>query len=57
MTSATVERFFSKMKLIKTSLCSTLGEDTLEHTMHISIEEPDCLCDDDLKLLSIITRE
>ena len=46
MTTATVERPFSNMKLIKTRLRSTMGEDTLEHTIRISIEGPDHLSDD-----------
>ena len=38
VTTATVERSFSDMKLIKTRLRSRLGEETLNHTMQISIE-------------------
>ena len=38
VTTATVERSFSSMKLIKTRLRSRLGEETLEHTMRICIE-------------------
>ena len=33
VTTATVERSFSDMKLIKTRLRSRLGEETLNHTM------------------------
>ena len=43
VTTATVERTFSTMKLVKTRLRSRMGEDTLEHTMHICIEGPDIL--------------
>ena len=45
VTTATVEHSFSNMKLMKTRPCSTMGEDTLEHTMRISLEGPDCLSD------------
>ena len=38
VTTATVERSFSGMKLIKTRLRSRLGEETLNHTMQISIQ-------------------
>ena len=47
VTTATVERSFSTMKLIKTRLRSRLGEDALEHTMRI--EDPDQLSDDFLE--------
>ena len=43
VTTATVERTFSDMKLIKTRLRSRFGEETLNHTMRISIEGPDKL--------------
>ena len=46
VTTATVERTFSSMKLIKTRLCSRVGEDTL---MHICIEGPDHLSNDTLE--------
>ena len=36
------------MKLIKTRLRSRLGEETLNHTMRISIEGPDKLNSEDL---------
>ena len=48
VTTATVERSFSDMKLIKTRLRSRLGEETLNHTMRISIEGPDKLNSEDL---------
>ena len=44
VTTATVERSFSDMKLIKTRLRSRLGEETLNH----SIEGPDKLNSEDL---------
>ena len=43
VTTATVERTFSSMKLIKTQLCNRMGESTLEHTIIICIEGPDQL--------------
>ena len=43
ITTATVERTFSSMKLIKTRLRSRMGESTLEHAMRICIEGPDQL--------------
>ena len=46
VTTATVERTFSSMKLIETSLQSRMGENTLEHAMHICIEGPDQLPND-----------
>ena len=49
VTTATVERTFSSMKLIKTRLRSRMGEDTLEHTMRICIEGPDRLTNDMLE--------
>ena len=48
VTTATVERTFSTMKLVKTRLRSRMGEDTLEHTMRICIEGPDNLPEDTL---------
>ena len=48
VTTATVERTFSKIKLVKTRLRSRMGEDTLEHTMRICIEGPDWLSTDTL---------
>ena len=50
VTTATVERSFSDMKLIKTRLRSRLGEETLNH----STEGPDKLNSEDLD--SIIQR-
>ena len=48
VTTATVERSFSDMKLIKTRLRSRLGEEILNHTMRISIDGPDKLNSEDL---------
>ena len=49
VTTATVERSFSSMKLIKTRLCSRMGEKTLDHAMRICIEGPDRLSNDTLE--------
>ena len=49
VTTATVERSFSSMKLIKTRLRSRMGEKTLDHAMRICIEGPDRLSDDTLE--------
>lgn len=49
VTTATVERTFSSMKLIKTRLRSRMGENTLEHTMRICIEGPDRLSNETLE--------
>ena len=49
VTTATVERSFSAMKLIKTILRSRLGADELEHTMRVCIEGPNQLSDDFLE--------
>ena len=46
VTTVTVERTFSSMKLMKTRLT---GENTLEHTMRICIEGPDQLSNDTLE--------
>ena len=43
VTTATVERSFSDMKLIKTRLRNRLGEESLDQTMRICIEGPDTL--------------
>ena len=49
VTTATVERSFSDMNLIKTRLRNRLGEESLDRTMRICIEDPDTLNDDELK--------
>ena len=49
VTTATVERSFSDMKLIKTRLRNRLGEESLDQAMRICIEGPDTLNSDDLK--------
>ena len=49
VTTATVERSFSDMKLIKTHLRNRFGEESLDQAMHICIEGLDTLNSDDLK--------
>ena len=49
VTTATVERTFSSMKLNKTRLRSRMGENTLEHTTRICIEGPDRLSNEALE--------
>ncbi len=48
VTTATVERSFSDMKLIKTRLRNRLGESTLDQTMRISIEGQDKISENSL---------
>ena len=54
VTTATVERSFSDMKLIKTRLRNRLGEESLDQAMRICIEGPDTLSDADM--VEIITH-
>ncbi len=49
VTTATVERTFSSMKLIKTRLRKRMGDGTLDSTMRICIEGPDHLSSDILE--------
>ena len=51
VTTATVERTFSSMKLIKTWLRNRMGESTLKHTMRICIEDPDGLLNETLEVV------
>ena len=48
VTTATVERSFSDMKLVKTRLRSRLGENTLDQAMRVCIEGPPTLSEDEL---------
>ncbi len=43
VTTATVERSFSDMKLVKTMLRSRLSEETLDQAMRVCIEGPEKL--------------
>ena len=49
VTTASIERSFSQMKLIKTRLCSSLTDKNLSNLMKIAIEAPDELTDNDLQ--------
>ena len=47
--TATVERSFSNMKLVKTRLRSQLGDDTLDQAMRVCIEGPERLTNERLE--------
>ena len=47
--TASVERSFSQMKMIKTRLRNRIGELSLSNLMKIAIESPDTLSDSDLE--------
>ena len=49
VTTATVERTFSSMKLIKTLFRNRMGESALEHTIRICIEGPGQLSNETLE--------
>ena len=57
VTTATVERSFSDMKLIKTRLRNRLGEESLDQAMRVCIEGPDTLNDNDLYKIVIHWKE
>ena len=48
VTTATVERTFSSIKLVKTRLRNRMGENTLEYTMRICIGSPNPLLNETL---------
>ena len=49
--TASVERSFSQMKMIKTRLRNRLNEKSLSYLMKISIESPQNLTDEDLEMM------
>ena len=49
VTTASVERSFSQMKLIKTHLRSSLNDKSLSNLMKIALESPDELTDSHLE--------
>ena len=51
VTTATVERTFSDIKMVKTRLRSRLGEDTLDYALRICIEGPETLDDETLECI------
>ena len=56
VTTTTVERTFSSMKLVKTRLRNRMGESTLEHIIRICIEGPDRLSNETLEDVYITTN-
>ena len=57
LTTATVERSFSTLKLVKSNLRNHLKEDTLDWCMRIAIEGPDSLSDEDVTTVIRIWKE
>ena len=57
LTTATVERSFSTVKLVKTNIRSRLIDCTLDSCMRIAIEGPDSLADDDIEAIISIYLE
>ena len=49
ISTASVERSFSQIKLIKTRLRNRIGESSLSYLMKISMETPERLSDNDLE--------
>jgi len=49
--TASVERSFSQMKMIKTQLRNRLSEKSLSYLMKIAIESPQKLTDEDLEMM------
>ena len=41
--NGSVERIFSRLNLIKSDCCCSLGEDSLENLVHICVDEPPLL--------------
>ena len=57
LTTATAERSFSTLKLVKSNLRNRLKEDTLDWCMRIAIEGPDSLSDEDVITVIRIWKE
>ena len=55
--TASVERSFSQMKMIKTRLRNRLGENNLSNLMKIAIESPESLADEDLEQIIGVWNE
>ena len=55
--TASVERSFSQIKMIKTRLRNRLGEDNLSNLMKIAIESPESLADKDLEQIIDVWNE
>ena len=57
VTTASVERSFSQMKLIKTCLRSSLNDKSLSNLMKIALESPDELTDSHLEVVDVWKRK
>ena len=57
VTTASVERSFSQMKLIKTRLRSSLNDKSLSNLMKIALESPDELTDSHLEVVNVWNRK
>ena len=57
VSTATVERMFSQMKLIKTRLRNRLSDSNLEHLMKIAIEGPNISNVDFNEILDIFKQK
>ena len=57
LTTATVERSFSTLKLVKTNLRNRLKDSMLDWCMRIAIEGPDSLSDEDIAAIIQIWKE
>ena len=57
VSTASVERSFSQMKMIKTRLRNRIGESSLNHLMLIAIESPNELNDNELDCIVNVWNE
>ena len=57
LTTATMERIFSTLKLVETNLRNCLKDCMLDWCMRIAIEGPDSLSDDDITAIIQIWKE
>ena len=57
VSTASVERSFSQMKMIKTRLRNRIGENSLNHLMLIAIESPDELSENELDCIVNVWNE
>ena len=57
VTTASVERSLSLMKLIKTRLRSSLNDKSLSNLMKIALESPDELTDSHLEVVNVWNRK
>ena len=54
--TASVERSFSQMKIVKTRIRNWIGQSSLSYLMKIAIEIPEKLSDSDLQMLLLVYR-